>query len=71
MADWIQWFCSMEGHDFFCEVDRSFIGTILRFLLFNFRARATSNRNQYSQRQIQKNRESFQSLRYQYRSYEF
>jgi hypothetical protein len=27
MADWIQWFCSMEGHDFFCEVDRSFIGT--------------------------------------------
>ena len=31
MADWIQWFCSMEGHDFFCEVDRSFIGTIFIF----------------------------------------
>ena len=32
MADWIQWFCSMEGHDFFCEVDRSFIES--RFNLY-------------------------------------
>ncbi|CAG9328304.1 unnamed protein product [Blepharisma stoltei] len=22
---WIQWFCSLEGHEFFCEVDEEFI----------------------------------------------
>lgn len=32
MSDWVQWFCSMEGHDFFCEVDRSFMES--RFNLF-------------------------------------
>eukprot|EP00501_MAST-03F_sp_TOSAG23-6_P002541 GSMAST32.ASY1.ANO1.2680.1 assembled CDS len=32
MADWIQWFGSMEGHDFFCQVDRSFIES--RFNLY-------------------------------------
>lgn len=22
---WIQWFCALEGHEMFCEVDRSYI----------------------------------------------
>lgn len=22
---WIQWFCGLEGHEMFCEVDRSYI----------------------------------------------
>jgi len=36
MADWIQWFCSMEGHDFFCDVDRSFIES--RFNLYGLQS---------------------------------
>eukprot|EP00941_MAST-03F_sp_MAST-3F-sp1_P001342 g1342.t1 len=36
MSDWIQWFGSMEGHDFFCQVDRSFIGTYIFFSLTFF-----------------------------------
>jgi casein kinase II subunit beta len=32
MADWVQWFCSMQGHDFFCEVDRDYIES--RFNLY-------------------------------------
>lgn len=23
--NWIKWFCSMQGNEFFCEVDRAFI----------------------------------------------
>lgn len=22
---WVEWFCSLKGHEFFCEVERSFI----------------------------------------------
>ena len=22
---WIHWFCSLKGHEFFCEVDRNFV----------------------------------------------
>lgn len=40
MADWIQWFCSMEGHDFFCEVDRSFIES--RFNLYGIQSEVTN-----------------------------
>jgi casein kinase II subunit beta len=32
MSDWVQWFCSMQGHDFFCEVDRDYIES--RFNLY-------------------------------------
>ena len=22
---WIEWFCNLKGHEFFCEVDRAYI----------------------------------------------
>lgn len=28
---WIRWFCSMDGHEFFCEVDRVYIGAFRCF----------------------------------------
>ena len=38
MEDWIQWFCRSDGHDFFCEIDRSYIGpyykNTLHFLFY-------------------------------------
>jgi len=36
MEDWIQWFCRSDGHDFFCEVDRSYIES--RFNLYGLSA---------------------------------
>jgi casein kinase II subunit beta len=24
-ATWINWFCNLEGNEYFCEIDRSFI----------------------------------------------
>lgn len=36
MEDWIQWFCRDEGHDFFCEVERSYIES--RFNLYGLMA---------------------------------
>lgn len=32
MEDWIQWFCRCDGHDFFCEIDRTYIES--RFNLY-------------------------------------
>ncbi len=33
---WINWFCDLEGHEFFCEIDEEFIND--SFNLFGLRA---------------------------------
>jgi len=27
VESWVEWFLIQEGHEFLCEIDRSFIGT--------------------------------------------
>lgn len=26
ISTWINWFCNLRGHEFFCEIDAPFIG---------------------------------------------